>query len=177
MGTGSSDILLDGTGIHATMDRLAGEIMASLPEGVPVGIIGIRQRGEMLAQRLVHELNRRGAEGLEAGSLDITLYRDDLAELGPQAILRKTEIDFDINGRYIILVDDVLYTGRSVRAALDALVDLGRPKAIRLAILVDRPGRELPIQADFVGVRVERSDVAVTVRLTESDGAEEVQVG
>jgi len=177
MGTASADILLDGAGIHAAMDRLASEILASLPEGVPVGIIGIRRRGEVLAQRLVHELNRRGAEGLEVGSLDITLYRDDLAELGPQAILRKTEIDFDVNGRYIILVDDVLYTGRSVRAALDALVDLGRPKAIRLVILVDRPGRELPIQADFVGVRVERSDVAVTVLLTESDGAEEVRVG
>lgn len=177
METASSDILLDRTGIHATMDRLAGEILASLPEGVPIGIIGIRRRGEVLAQRLVHELQRRGADGLEAGSLDITLYRDDLAELGPQAILRKTEIDFDVNGRYIILVDDVLYTGRSVRAALDALVDLGRPKAIRLAILVDRPGRELPIQADFVGVRVERSDVAVTVLLTESDGAEEVRLG
>ena len=159
------------------MDRLATEILASLPAGVPVGIIGIRRRGEVLAQRLVHELSRRGADGLEAGSLDITLYRDDLNELGPQAILRKTEIDFDVNGRYIILVDDVLYTGRSVRAALDALVDLGRPKAIRLAILVDRPGRELPIQADFVGVRVERGDVAVTVLLTESDGAEEVRVG
>jgi len=177
MGTDSSDILLDGAGIHATMDRLAGEILASLPAGVPIGIIGIRRRGEVLAQRLVHELHRRGADGLEAGSLDITLYRDDLAELGPQAILRKTEIDFDINGRYIVLVDDVLYTGRSVRAALDALVDLGRPKAIRLAILVDRPGRELPIQADFVGVRVEPGDVAVTVLLEESDGAEEVRVG
>ncbi|UCD64856.1 MAG: bifunctional pyr operon transcriptional regulator/uracil phosphoribosyltransferase PyrR [Candidatus Zixiibacteriota bacterium] len=177
MAAASSDILLDGAGIHATMDRLAGEILSSLPAGVPVGIIGIRRRGEVLAQRLVHELNRRGAAGLEAGSLDITLYRDDLAELGPQAILRKTEIDFDINGRYIILVDDVLYTGRSVRSAIDALVDLGRPKAIRLAVLVDRPGRELPVQADFVGLKVEQSDVPVTVLLTESDGAEEVRVG
>jgi len=183
MGAAPSDILLDAAGIHAAMDRLSTEILASLPEGVSVGVIGIRRRGEVLAQRLVHELNRRGAdgvgtgEGVEAGSLDITLYRDDLNELGPQAILRDTEIEFDISGRYIILVDDVLYTGRSVRSALDALVDLGRPKAIRLAVLVDRPGRELPIQADFVGLRVEESDVAVTVLLTESDGAEEVRAG
>lgn len=177
MGTSHPNILLDSSGIHATMDRLASEILSALPQGVSVGIIGIRRRGEILAQRLVHELNRRGASGLAAGSLDITLYRDDLDELGPQAILRKTEIDFDINGRYIILVDDVLFTGRSVRAALDALVDLGRPKAIRLAVLVDRPGRELPIQADFVGVRVEQSQVAVTVLLTESDDTEEVRVG
>ncbi len=170
-------MLLDGPGIHATMDRLASEILAALPPDVPAAVIGIRRRGELLAQRLVHELHRRGAEGLEVGSLDITLYRDDLAELGPQAILRGTEIGFDVNGRYIILVDDVLYTGRSIRAALDALVDLGRPKAIRLAILIDRPGRELPIQADFVGVRVQQADVPVTVLLTESDGVEEVRIG
>jgi len=170
-------MLLDGPGVRATMDRLASEILADLPAGIPAAVIGIRRRGEVLAQRLVHELHRRGAAGLAVGSLDITLYRDDLAELGPQAILRGTEIDFDVNGRYIILVDDVLYTGRSIRAALDALVDLGRPKAIRLAILVDRPGRELPIQADFVGVRVQQPDVPVTVLLTESDGVEEVRIG
>jgi pyrimidine operon attenuation protein/uracil phosphoribosyltransferase len=173
----SSRVLLDGPGIHAAMQRLTREIRAALLGGVPVGIIGIRRRGEVLAQRIVHELCREGAENIEAGSLDITLYRDDLHELGPQAIVRQTEISFDINGRDIILVDDVLYTGRSVRAALDALIDLGRPKAIRLAVLVDRPGRELPIQADFVGIKVEEPDVPVTVLLTESDGREEVRVG
>ena len=173
----SPRVLLDGAGIQATMDRLAHEIRASLPADAPVAVIGIRRRGEVLARRLVHELSRQGVESVEAGSLDITLYRDDLAELGPQAILRQTEIDFDINGRYIILVDDVLYTGRSVRAALDAIVDLGRPKAIRLAVLVDRPGRELPIQADFVGLKVQEPDVPVAVLLTESDDREEVRVG
>jgi pyrimidine operon attenuation protein/uracil phosphoribosyltransferase len=173
----STDILLDAEGIATTLDRLAVEVCSSLPEGVPLAVIGIRRRGEVIAERLVKLLLGLGADGMEHGSLDITLYRDDLAELGPQAILRKTEIDFDINGAYIILVDDVLYTGRSIRAALDALVDLGRPKAIRLAILVDRPGRELPIQADFVGVRVEREDVPVTVLLTESDGIDEVRLG
>jgi pyrimidine operon attenuation protein/uracil phosphoribosyltransferase len=172
----SQRVLLDGPGIHAALDRLAREIHAALPPSVPVGIIGIRRRGEVLAQRLVHELCREGIEDIEAGSLDITLYRDDLAELGPQAMLRQTEIDFDVNGRYIVLVDDVLYTGRSARAALDAIVDLGRPKAIRLAVLIDRPGRELPIQADFVGIKVEAPDVTVTVLLTESDGQEEVRL-
>jgi len=172
-----SEILLDAAGIAESLGRLAREVLGSLPQGVPIGVIGIRRRGEVLAQRLVDALHRLGAEGIAHGTLDITLYRDDLAELGPQAILRKTEIDFDINGRYIILVDDVLYTGRSVRAALDALIDLGRPKAIRLAILVDRPGRELPIQADFVGIRVPRDDVPVNVYLTESDDRDEVRVG
>jgi len=170
-------VLLDAKGVHAAMDRLADEIVAALPERVPIGVIGIRRRGEVLAQRLVNELARRGVDPIEAGSLDITLYRDDLAELGPQAVVRATEIGFDLTDRYVILVDDVLYTGRSVRAALSALNDLGRPIAIRLAVLVERPGRELPIQADFVGLQVTEADVPVTVLLTESDQHEEVRVG
>jgi pyrimidine operon attenuation protein/uracil phosphoribosyltransferase len=177
MTSASTDILLDAAGVAGKLDELAREVHGNLPAGLPVAVIGIRRRGEVLAQRLVDALHQLGADGIEHGSLDITLYRDDLAELGPQAILRKTEIDFDLNGRYIVLVDDVLYTGRSVRAALDALVDLGRAKAIRLAVLVDRPGRELPIQADFVAVRFARPDVAVTVLLTETDGLDEVRVG
>jgi len=172
-----SRVLLDAKGIRAAMHRLADEIVAALPADVPIAVIGIRRRGEILAQRLVHELARRGVGPIEAGSLDITLYRDDLAELGPQAVVRETEIDFDLTGRYVILVDDVLYTGRSVRAALSALNDLGRPKAIRLAVLVDRPGRELPIQADFVGLHVKEADQPVTVLLTESDRREEVRIG
>jgi len=173
----STDILLDADDLASVLDRIAHEIFGSLPPGVPVGVIGIRSRGEILAARLVQALRELGAGDIEHGTLDITLYRDDLAELGPQAILRKTEIEFDVNGRYIILVDDVLYTGRSVRAALDALIDLGRPNAIRLAILIDRPGRELPIQADFVGARLPKKDVLVTVLLTESDGIDEVRIG
>ena len=177
MKSDSSRMLLDAAGVAETLDRLAREVFDSLPDAASIAVIGIRRRGEILAQRLVNALHQLGAEGLAHGTLDITLYRDDLAELGPQAILRKTEIDFDINGRYIVLVDDVLYTGRSIRAALDALIDLGRPKAIRLLILVDRPGRELPIQADFVGVRVTRHDVPVNVYLTESDDIDEVREG
>ena len=171
------EILLDAAGVAETLDRMAREVFDSLPADVPVAVIGIRRRGEILAQRLHHTLEELGTTDLEHGTLDITLYRDDLAELGAQAILRKTEIDFDLNGQYVVLVDDVLFTGRSVRSALDALIDLGRPKAIRLAILVDRPGRELPIQPDFVGVRVNRPDVAVTVSLTDPDQIDEVRVG
>jgi pyrimidine operon attenuation protein / uracil phosphoribosyltransferase len=177
MDSGPIEILLDQKGIDRTLERMARQIAESVPGGVPLAVIGIRSRGEILAARLVSMLQGLRLGHIDVGTLDITLYRDDLAERGPKAVLRKTEIDFDINGRYIILVDDVLWTGRSIRAALDALVDLGRPKAIRLAILVDRPGRELPVQADFVGVKVPRADVPVTVRLTESDGIEEVRVG
>jgi pyrimidine operon attenuation protein/uracil phosphoribosyltransferase len=173
----SSQVILDAPKIQGTLNRLAREIADSLPAGIPVGVIGIRRRGEVLAGRLIEAFKALGLSGMKHGTLDITLYRDDLAELGPQAVLRKTEIDFPIDGMYIILVDDVLFTGRSGRAALDALIDLGRPKAIRLAVLVDRPGRELPIQADFVGVRVPREDVPVTVLLRESDQVEEVRVG
>jgi pyrimidine operon attenuation protein/uracil phosphoribosyltransferase len=176
MQASTSQILLDGAGVARTLAKLTAEIAAALPQGVPLAIIGIRSRGEILAMRLVESLKNQAVGPIEVGTLDITLYRDDLAERGPQAILRGTEISFDLAGRYIVLVDDVLYTGRSIRAALDALVDLGRPKAIRLAILVDRPGRELPIQADFVGVRVPREDARVDVKLVESDGIDEVRV-
>lgn len=170
-------VLLDAAGVASTLERLTREVARTLPQDVPLAVIGIRSRGEVLAARFVQLLGKMGIGPIEVGTLDITLYRDDLAERGPKAILRGTEINFDVNGCYIILVDDVLYTGRSVRSALDALVDLGRPKAIRLAILVDRPGRELPIQADFVGIRVPREDVRVEVRLVESDGMDEVRMG
>ena len=176
MSTETNRILLDADAMAATVDQLARQVHAALPADTTLAIIGIRRRGEVLAQRLVDALGKLGVAGPLHGSLDITLYRDDLAELGPQAQLRKTEIDFDINRLFVLLVDDVIFTGRSVRSALDALIDLGRPQAIRLAVLIDRPGRELPIQADFVGVRI-KEDSNVTVSLTESDGIDEVRVG
>jgi len=169
-------ILLDAQGIQTALERLARDIEKQIPPGASVGVIGIRSRGDVLAARLIDLLERDGLKDVAHGALDITLYRDDLAEKGPNAILQKTEIDFDIDARYIVLVDDVLFTGRSVRAALDALVDLGRPVAIRLAVLVDRPGRELPIQADFVGVKVERVNKTVNVLLRETDGQDRVEV-
>lgn len=176
MASSESNTILDAAGIARTLERMANDILRDIRSQDSVAVIGIRRRGEVLASRLVELLKRLGAGRLEVGTLDITLYRDDLAEIGPQAVLRDTLIDFDVNGQYIILVDDVLYTGRSIRAALDALIDLGRPKAIRLAILVDRPGRELPIQADFAGIRVERGDRAVDVLLQDCDGVDEVRL-
>ncbi|MBN2377651.1 MAG: bifunctional pyr operon transcriptional regulator/uracil phosphoribosyltransferase PyrR, partial [Sedimentisphaerales bacterium] len=137
---------------------------------------GIRSRGEILAERLRVKLEALGAAGVDCGTLDITLYRDDLDQMGyQQPTVRSTEIDFDINDRVIVLVDDVLNTGRSIRAALDALIDFGRPKAIRLAVLVDRGARELPIAADFVGKVIEApADKRVQVYLSEVDDTEKV---
>ncbi len=169
-------ILLDEQGVEAAMARLADEIAADAPRNCPMGVIGIRSRGDDLARRLIERLHKRGFDDVAYGVLDITLYRDDLAEIGPSAIVRTTEIDFNVEGRYLVLVDDVIYTGRSIRAALAAIIDLGRPKAIRLAVLVDRAGRELPIQPDFVGVRADDPGMHVNVLLTETGGVDRVEV-
>jgi pyrimidine operon attenuation protein/uracil phosphoribosyltransferase len=140
--------------------------------------VGIRTRGEVLAERLAQLLAVRGHRRIERGVLDITLYRDDLSEIGPRPMVRPTHIDSDINSKPLILVDDVLFTGRTVRAALDALADFGRPSVIKLAVLVDRGGRELPIQPDFVAL-VQR-DVPMThrvkVKMTERDGCDEIVI-
>lgn len=173
------DVLLDANGIDAALDRMAGEIAASLPDGCPIGVIGIRRRGDHLARRLIRKLESRNVSGIAFGTLDITMYRDDLAEIGPSAVVLTTEIPFDVDGRYLILVDDVIYSGRSVRSALAAIIDLGRPRAIRLAVLVDRGGRELPIQPDFVGQHVgDKAGQHISVRLTEAqDDRDVVEVG
>jgi pyrimidine operon attenuation protein/uracil phosphoribosyltransferase len=151
---------------------LVDQIARGFDPGQPLIIIGIRTRGETIAQRITPMLADRGYKDISRGVLDITLYRDDLSEIGPLPLVRPTQIDVDINGKSLLLVDDVLFTGRTVRAALDALRDFGRPKAIRLATLVDRGGRELPIQADFVALT--RHDVPMThrvkVKLSETDG-------
>jgi pyrimidine operon attenuation protein/uracil phosphoribosyltransferase len=144
-----------------------------------VALVGVRSRGVPLARRLARAL--REATGVEppVGALDITLYRDDLMRnaVGPQPLIRRTEIPFSIDDRKILLVDDVLYTGRTIRAALDALIDFGRPKAIQLVVLVDRGHRELPIKADYVGKNVPTSRrESVQVRLEEVDGHDEVVI-
>lgn len=171
-------ILTDGQ-IDRALDALAEEIAGRTSPDNSLAIIGIRSRGEILAQRLAALLSQRMEKPVPCGTLDITLYRDDLnAPRGDgQPQVRTTEIGFDIDDRTIILVDDVLYTGRSARAAMDALIDLGRPKAIRLAVLVERSGRELPIQADYTGCKVEVTpEQSVQVNLMESDGKDEVVV-
>ena len=170
-------VILDAGQIERTIGDLADQIAAKASFDSDLAIIGIRSRGEILAERLANGLSQRLHKSVPCGTLDITLYRDDLnaPHGGSQPRVRPTEIGFDIDDKTIILVDDVLYTGRSARAAMDALIDLGRPKAIRLAVLVERAGRELPIQADYVGYRAEvEPRQSVQVNLIESDGRDEV---
>jgi len=142
-----------------------------------LAVIGIRSRGDVLAARLRDALRANEGVDVPLGLLDITLYRDDLTRVGYAPEIHETRIPFSVDDRVVVLVDDVLYTGRTIRAALDALVDFGRPKAIRLAVLVDRGHRELPIRADFVGKNVPtQPGDDVRVRLTEIDGRDEVEV-
>ncbi len=170
-------LLLDRRELQKTLEVLARHIAGAAPADVPLAIVGIRRRGETLARRMLPLLERAGRKAEHYGVLDITLYRDDLTTIGPNAVLRGTEIDFDVTDTWLVLVDDVLYTGRSVRAALDAIADLGRPQAIRLAVLVDRGRRELPIQPDFVGLRTDtEAHHIVQVKLSETDGVDEVEL-
>ncbi|MCK4340400.1 MAG: bifunctional pyr operon transcriptional regulator/uracil phosphoribosyltransferase PyrR [Phycisphaerae bacterium] len=169
--------LLDQKELQGTLEKLARAIAGAAPGDVPVALVGIRTRGETLARRLMPLLENAGLSPAHYGVLDVTLYRDDLTTIGPNAVVRGTEIDFDLTGTWLVLVDDVLYTGRSVRAALDALIDLGRPQAIRLAVLVDRGRRELPIQPDFVGFHTDtEAHHIVQVKLKEVDGEDEVEL-
>ncbi|MBE0536984.1 MAG: bifunctional pyr operon transcriptional regulator/uracil phosphoribosyltransferase PyrR [Phycisphaerae bacterium] len=172
-------VIMDAQAISRSLDDLTERIAATLPDGTDFAVIGIRSRGEVLAQRLAGTLAQRLGRTFPCGTLDITLYRDDLNEPKGkgQPQVRTTEIVFDINDKIIILIDDVLYTGRSARAAMDALIDLGRPKAIRLAVLIDRGHHELPIQADFQGRSIDVGpEETVRVRLTEMDGTDQVIV-
>jgi pyrimidine operon attenuation protein/uracil phosphoribosyltransferase len=172
-------VILDSEEIEQVLNELTGRIISETPIDQDIAVIGIRSRGEVLAQRLSGRLSKELDKDVPCGTLDITLYRDDLnsphATAQPQ--VRTTEIGFSVDDKIIILVDDVLYTGRSARAAMDALIDLGRPKVIRLAVLVERAGRELPIQADYVGHKVDTSPgKLVQVNLVESDGKDEVVI-
>ncbi|MDD5326421.1 MAG: bifunctional pyr operon transcriptional regulator/uracil phosphoribosyltransferase PyrR [Phycisphaerae bacterium] len=173
-------VILNSGQIEQILADLTSRVISEFSPQLDVAVIGIRSRGEILAQRLSSRLSQELGREIPCGTLDITLYRDDLnsPQGGAQPQVRTTEIGFDIDEKIVILFDDVLYTGRSTRAALDALRDLGRPKAIKLAVLVDRAGRELPIQADYAGYK---TDVApgelVQVFLSESDGKEEVVIG
>ncbi len=168
----------DASDVRRTIETLVDRLAVTFSPASPLNIIGIRTRGEILAQRLAQALASRKFSQIGRGVLDITLYRDDLSEIGPKPMVRPTEINIDINTHPLLLVDDVLFTGRSIRAALDALSDFGRPGAVRLAVLVDRGGRELPIQADFVGLKLPSvpSDHRVNVKLAEIDGRDEIIV-
>lgn len=167
-------VLIDAQGIGRAIIRIAHEIIEKNKGIKDLTLVGIRTRGVPLAQRLAVEIEKIEGVKLPVGLLDITLYRDDLSTLGYQPIVHETQIPFDINDKKIVLVDDVLYTGRTVRAALGALTDIGRPQSIQLAVLVDRGHRELPIRADFVGKNVPTSRrEIVAVQLAETDGGAE----
>ena len=169
--------ILDADRIRRMIDRMAHEIVERQKELPELAIIGIRTRGVPLATRLAARLADLVPQSFPVGTLDITLYRDDLSTVAPQPLLKKTEIDFDLNGRTVLLCDDVLYTGRTIRAALDGVIDLGRPKAIRLAVLIDRGHREFPIEANYVGKSVPTANrETIQVLFQETDGVDEVWI-
>jgi pyrimidine operon attenuation protein/uracil phosphoribosyltransferase len=169
--------VMDGEAIRRAVVRIAHEILERHRGTAGIALVGIRTRGAILAQRLAKEIEAIDRRPIPVGALDITLYRDDLSRIGPNPIVRSTEIPFDVTDLRLILVDDVLFTGRTIRAALNALNDLGRPQTIQLAVLVDRGHRELPIRADYAGKNLPTSrSEHVEVRLNELDEAEEVVI-
>jgi len=167
-------VLADPEQVAEVIDRLAEELARTMRQSKgPWAIVGVRSRGDELAKILA---DRLGPDF--TGSVDIALYRDDLSELGPQPVVRTTDIGFPVDGTNIVLVDDVLMTGRSVRAAIQWLIDFGRPRCIKLMVLVDRGGRELPIAPDFVGLRVNADrDELIYVRLESADGEDSISIG
>ena len=171
--------VMDADRMSRALTRIAHEILERNRGLHELALVGIRTRGVPIARRLARALKEINGDDVPTGALDITLYRDDLMRtaVGPQPVIRRTEIPFSIDDRKILLVDDVLYTGRTIRAALDALIDFGRPRAIQLVVLVDRGHRELPIKADYVGKNVPTSlRESVQVRLQEIDRVDEVVI-
>lgn len=168
-------VLMDSEGIRRALTRISHEIVEKNKGVENIVLVGIRTRGVPIAERLASIIEKIEGKKPPVGVLDITLYRDDLSTLGYQPIVRPTELPVDITGKTVVLVDDVLYTGRTIRAALDAIIDNGRPKTIQLAVLIDRGHRELPIRADFVGKNVPTSSKEViSVQLEVTDEAEKV---
>ncbi len=166
---------MDAARMGRTLSRIAHEILERHPRVGHLALVGVRTRGVPLARRLAQLIGESAGTELAVGALDITLYRDDFTTLAPQPITGGTDILFSIDGRTVVVVDDVLFTGRTVRAALDQLIDFGRPARIELAVLVDRGHRELPIRADYVGRTLSTAhDEAVKVLVVEEDGRDEV---
>jgi pyrimidine operon attenuation protein/uracil phosphoribosyltransferase len=167
--------LMSASEIERTLVRLAHEIVEKNDGGSNLGLVGIKRRGVPLAQRLGVLIEKIEKHPVDVGTLDISFYRDDLSTDGPRPTVVKSEVGFDVNGRDIVLMDDVLYTGRTIRAALDALFDHGRPKSVQLLVLIDRGHRELPIQATYTGRTIPTSSrEIIEVKLNEVDGQEQV---
>jgi pyrimidine operon attenuation protein/uracil phosphoribosyltransferase len=170
-------IILSADGIQSALEQMSSRIAADFPSDCHLVLIGIRTGGAFLADRLQHLILAHNNRAVVTGALDITLYRDDWTRINHKPIVGKTEVPISLDNQFVILVDDVLYTGRTVRAALDALIDFGRPRRIALAVLVDRGGRELPICADYVGIQVEAAaQERVNVYFKELKQAEQVVV-
>lgn len=170
--------IMDAKAMARAVARIAHEIVERNQGTEEIVLIGIRKRGVPLAERIRQRIKEFEGTEVPLGIVDITLYRDDLKQIGPAPVVRSTEIPFDITGKVVVLVDDVLFTGRTVRAALDEIIDFGRPKAIQLAVLVDRGHRELPIRADFVGKNLPtaRKEI-IAVNVKEEDGFDAVSIG
>ncbi len=169
--------LMSASEIDRTLVRLAHEVLEKTADLDRLAFIGIRRRGVPLAQRLAAKIESLEKRAVPVGILDITFYRDDLSTVGAKPVVNTTEIEFDVAGKDIILMDDVLYTGRTIRAALDALFELGRPSRVRLLVLIDRGHRELPIEAAFIGRVVQTTDIEIIeVKFQEIDGMEKVLV-
>lgn len=167
--------IMDAEDMDLALARIAAEIAERRPVRETLAIIGIRRRGVPLGRRLAENVEKILNRKVPFGVLDITLYRDDLTTVATSPILKESQIDFDVAGKSIVLVDDVLYTGRTIRAALDGLIKYGRPSRVQLAVLIDRGHRELPIQADYVGkVVATTDDEIIEVKVTEEDGVEKV---
>lgn len=169
--------IMDEIDIRNTLERLASEILERHKDYKKIALIGIRTRGAPLAKRLKEILDKKFSASIPLGVLDITFYRDDLQKISESPEVKSTLLDFDVDGKEIILVDDVLYTGRTIRSALDAIIDFGRPDKVELLVLIDRGHRELPIHPDYLGKKVATSkDETVEVRLKEIDGIDEVVI-
>jgi pyrimidine operon attenuation protein/uracil phosphoribosyltransferase len=167
--------IMDAAGITRAISVLASQIVERNVGTSDLLLVGIRRRGVPLAERIADKIQQLENDRPPTGQLDITLYRDDLSTIGPRPVVNRTDIPEDVTDRNIVLVDDVLYTGRTVRAAMDELVDFGRPRRVELAVLIDRGHRELPIQADYVGKYVQTSDAEIIkVMLTDYDEEEQV---
>jgi pyrimidine operon attenuation protein / uracil phosphoribosyltransferase len=170
-------LIMDSIALERALKRIAHEIIEKNNGAQGIALIGIQRRGVPLAKRIAKYIEEYEGVSVKLGSLDITFYRDDLSLLSDHPIIKGTDIPFDINKKTVVLCDDVLYTGRTARAALDALMDLGRPDYIQLAVIVDRGHRELPIRADYVGKNIPTSkSEVISVRVTEFDGVDNVAI-
>ena len=169
--------LMNSGQLQQALEELADTLVGEAGPPETLALLGIRTRGAILAERMQRLIRERHGLEIPLGLLDITLYRDDLSQLAANPVVRRTQLEFDLTGRILLLIDDVLYTGRTVRAALDEIMDFGRPRAVKLVVLVDRGGREIPVQADFVSAQLEvPEDEVVKVCVVEKDGVDQVVV-